>query len=200
MQKLIKYLMNFLCLLIMTTTIPFTANTIKASENYQVYEIENKPKRQLKIQKGAFLNAINQREISTQTADEGDIVTFLNPQTMYIDDEIVLPASAIFVGEITTVREPVQGTNGVLKINIFKVIFPDNTEYPMDGYVGNKDDQIIGGEMTAPLYYDKVPHYPSGWKRGVLQFCPTNVYHYGKHTVIKTGKEVTILLRQDFCL
>lgn len=199
MQKLIKYLITSSFLLISLTTI-FFKTTVQANEDYQVYEMESKPKHQLKIQKGAFLNAINQREISTQTADEGDIVTFLNPQTMYIDDEIVLPASAIFVGKITTVREPVQGTNGVLKINIFKVIFPDNTEHPMDGYVGNKDDQIIGGEMTEPLYYDKVPHYPSGWNRGVLQFCPTNVYHYGKHTVIKTGKEVTILLRQDFYL
>lgn len=196
MKKQKKYLIFFILLLLNLTTL------IAAGENngYQVYEMEDKPQRQLKIQKGAFLNAINQREISTQTADEDDIVTFLNPQTMYIDDDIVLPSGAVFVGKITTVREPVQGTNGVLKINIFKVIFPDNTEHPMDGYVGNKDDQIIGGEMTAPLYYDKVPHYPSGWNKGVLQFCPTNVYQHGKHTVIKTGKEVTILLRQDFIL
>lgn len=197
MKKTVSY---FLLLTILFFGLSTTTFAQQQNYGYDIYEMENQQKKTLRIQKGAFLNAINQREISTQTADEGDIVTFLNPQTMYIDDEIVLPASAIFVGKITTVREPVQGTNGVLKINIFKVIFPDNTEHPMDGYVGNKDDQIIGGEMTAPLYYDKVPHYPSGWNRGVLQFCPTNVYQHGKHTVIKTGKEVTILLRQDFYL
>ncbi len=197
MKKTVSY---FLLLTILFFGLSTTTFAQQQNYGYDIYEMENQQKKTLRIQKGAFLNAINQREISTQTADEGDIVTFLYPQTMYIDDEIVLPASAIFVGKITTVREPVQGTNGVLKINIFKVIFPDNTEHPMDGYVGNKDDQIIGGEMTAPLYYDKVPHYPSGWNRGVLQFCPTNVYQHGKHTVIKTGKEVTILLRQDFNL
>ena len=197
MKKKVSY---FLLLTILFFGLSTTTFAQQQNYGYDIYEMENQQKNTLRIQKGAFLNAINQREISTQTADEGDIVTFLNPQTMYIDDEIVLPASAIFVGKITTVREPVQGTNGVLKINIFKVIFPDNTEHPMDGYVGNKDDQIIGGEMTAPLYYDKVPHYPSGWNRGVLQFCPTNVYQHGKHKFIKTGKEVTILLRQDFNL
>ena len=198
MKKILKSCFKlFITLLFFNVTIITSA---AQNNDYEVYEmLDDKPQKQLRIQKGAFLNAINQREISTQTADEGDRVTFLNPQTMYIEDEVVLPAGSVFLGEITTVREPVQGTNGVLKINITKVIFPDNTEHPIDGYVGNKDDQIIGGEMTAPLYYDKVPHYPSGWNKGVLQFCPTNVYHHGKHTVMKAGKEVTILLRQDFC-
>ena len=118
MKKTVSY---FLLLTILFFGLSTTTFAQQQNYGYDIYEMENQQKKTLRIQKGAFLNAINQREISTQTADEGDIVTFLNPQTMYIDDEIVLPASAIFVGKITTVREPVQGTNGVLKINIFKV-------------------------------------------------------------------------------
>lgn len=154
----------------------------------------------LLLRKGTLLKVVNQREISTAIADEGDIVTFINPTDVWLGEAKVLPKETILEGFVEELNEPIQGTNGALKIKISKAILPDNTELPIDGYITHKGDSTIGGELTAPMEYAKMPHYiyyPRVYK-GVLQFVPGNKRFFGQHTVIKPGAELVLELESDF--
>lgn len=151
-----------------------------------------------KIRKYSFLNVINQKEFSSETSDEGDIVTFINPCNIFVNDKIILPQGSVFIGIIEQIREPVQGANAAMKIKISKVVYPNNVAYKINAYVGDNPDQFIGGEMTNAMYYDKNPQYPRAWGKGVLQFVPVNVFEFGKHTKVLSGAQMRIVLIEDF--
>lgn len=149
------------------------------------------------IKKGTFLKVMSERQISTQEADIDDEVSFINTYDMYVEDVNAIPQNSVFYGTIEDVKEPVQGTNGALKIKINKFITPDKRTVPVDGYIYNENDNYIGGELTAPMYYSKTPHYIEGFGGGVLQYAPVDIRHPGKHTVIKPGAELFLILNSD---
>ena len=149
------------------------------------------------IEKGTFMKGFARTEISTATSDIGDEVCFINSLDMYAQDTDVIPAGSKFMGVIEDLREPVQGTNAALKIKFTKVITPNNKIIPINAYIYNENDNYIGGERTAPLYYNKMPHYTEGWKGGILQYAPTDIRYPGEHTVIKAGAELNIILIDD---
>ncbi len=154
----------------------------------------------LVMQKGAFVKVVNQRTVSTAQADENDSVTFINPTDVWLGEAKVFPKETIFSGYIEELHEPVQGTNGSMKIKINKVIYPDNREMPIEGYITYKGDSTIGGELTAPMEYAKMPHYIYYPKvhRGVIQYTPGNKRFFGQHTVVKPGAELVLELTQNF--
>lgn len=152
------------------------------------------------LKKGAFLKAVNQRQISTAIADEGDEVTLIAPTDIWCGETKIIPRNSIFSGVIEELHEPVQGTNASMKIKINKVTLPNNTELPIAAYVINNGSSTLGGELTQPLEYTRIPHYiyyPRVYK-GVLQIVPGNKRFFGQHLVIKPGAEFVLMLDEDF--
>ncbi len=178
-KQLLILTLSFLCLLGL-----FSAEAFSQSNN-------------IIIKKGTFLKVMSERQISTQEADIDDGVSFINAYDMYVEDTNAIPQNSVFYGIIEDLKEPVQGTNGALKIKITKFITPDKRTVPIDGYIYNENDNYIGGELTAPMYYSKTPHYIEGFGGGVLQYSPVNIRHPGKHTVIKPGAELFLILNSD---
>ena len=152
------------------------------------------------LPKGAFVKVVNQRTISTAIADENDEVTFIVPTDVWCADAKIIPKEAIFSGYIEELNEPVQGTNGAVKLRITKLTLPDNSEYTVDAYINYKGDTTIGGELTAPLEYTKMPHYIRypHVHRGVLQYVPGEKRFFGEHLVIKPGAELVLMFNEDF--
>ncbi len=180
---------SFICI-ILILFFAFFASNIKAEDNNET---------SLKIREGAFAKVMMRDEISTLTADIGDEVTFINTQDMYVYETNAIPENTIFYGEIEDVREPVEGRDGALKISIYKMITPDKKVYKLTGHIYNENDNYIGGQITAPVYYHKVPQYSSRL-RPMLKMVPLNIYDTGKHTVIKPGAEFFVIFDKDVML
>lgn len=149
-----------------------------------------------KIRSGTFLKVMNLSEISTLMADTEDEVVFLNTQDMYIYETNVIPVNTKIYGEIEDVLEPIQGRDGALKILIYKMITPDKKVYKIKGHIYSENNNYIGGNKTASIYYRKVAHYNHGFKP-MLQAAPLNVLEMGKHTVVLPGAELFVILEED---
>lgn len=156
--------------------------------------------RPVKIAKGSFLKAINQRDISTSTIKVGDVLYFINPADVFVGTSNIIPKNSVYLGEVLEVREAVEGINAAMIIKIYKVIKPDKKEYLVDAYVYRNGSTTIGGDLTAVAYYTRMPHYPGTWKHGALQYVPTTIREMGKPTVIRAGEEVTFLINDDLAL
>ena len=195
----IKKVIGILLILIMSGIIISEKSESYTNEDL-IREINPYNNKHLTIMKGAFLKGVSQRQLSSEALDIGDEVTFINPQNIYADEDIIIPEGAIYVGFVEDVKEPVQGTNGALKIKIYKVIYPDNSERKINAYVGSSAEQYLGGDKSPYAYYERVPHYSSSWGTGVLQYAPVNVFEYGKPIIVKAGRELNIVLVEDFSI
>lgn len=152
-----------------------------------------------KIRKGTFVRVQPREEYSSLNADIEDEVSFINMQDMYVYETNAIPEGTIFYGEIEDVREPVVGRDGSLKISIYKMMTPEKKIYKISGHLYSENDNYIGGKETAKIYYHRVPHYIQGL-RPFLQAAPMNIYEEGKHTIIRPGEEMYIVIEEDIIL
>lgn len=178
---------KIILLLSLSLILGFTLNLSFAAEEYSP----------VVIKKGAFLKALNLVEISTVLADIGDEVSFISPIDMFVGEINAVPQDTKFYGHIEDIKEPVQGTNGAIKIKIDKMITPNRRTIPLNAYIYSQNDNYIGGELTPAKYYHRMPHYTQGWGGGVLQYTPSNVRFFGQHTLIKPGAELLIIINED---
>lgn len=162
------------------------------------YPTDERPSSSIILRAGTIIKAVNLRNINTFTNDIGDECEFINVIDMFVGDYMVLAKNSHIYGVVEDIREPVQGNNAAIKIKINKIITADGeTTYFVEGHLGGGSDFYIGGGQTAPAYYKKTPHYSKGWGHGILQLTPLNIYGYGKHTQIKAGEEVFVILEKD---
>ena len=153
-------------------------------------------KENLKIKEGTFIKVMVPIEFSTLTSDVGDEVWFINIQDMYIYETNVIPENTKIYGEIEDLLEPVQGRDGAIKIQINKMITPDKKVYKVKGHIYSENDNYLGGKETSAVYYKKVPHYSQKLKP-FLQVAPLNVLEMGRHTVVKPGAELFLIIEED---
>ena len=73
----------------------------------------------------------------------------------------------------------------------------DGFEIPIKAYISTPNNNLIGGELTAPETYDKMPHYQR-WTMfrayGVLQCVPGAQRRMGEHVTISSGANLTLVL------
>ena len=151
------------------------------------------------IRGGTFVKVIPLTEISTLTSDIGDEVVFHNLSDMYVYETNAIPENTKLYGEIEDVLEPVQGRDGAIKISIHKMITPDRKVYKVKGHIYSDNDNYVGGNKTTATYYRKVPHYIEGFKP-ILQAAPLDILEMGKHTIIKPGAELFVILEENVIL
>ena len=113
----------------------------------------------------------------------------------------IIPKNTEFYGYIEKIHEPVVGTNASMKIKITKLIMPDGFEIPTKGYIYTSNNNLIGGELTPPAEWVKMPHYQSqfqgiAWNRrsATLQIRPGGKRSMGVHTRIPAGDQQIIIL------
>ncbi len=150
---------------------------------------------------GIVISVINMQEISTETCSIGYKTKFLSTNDLYLDETNVIPENTEFLGYIEKINEPIIGTNASMKIKIFRMVLPDGFSMPVKGYVYTSNDNLIGGELTAPAEWVKVPHYQEKYQRiswihrgATLQIRPGGKRSMGSHTKIKTGERQLIIL------
>lgn len=152
-----------------------------------------------KLRAGTFLKVVPTDEISTLTADIDDEYKFISIADMYVYETNAIPQNTVFYGRVEDVLEPVTGRDGALKIEIYKIITPEEKVYKVKGHIYSENDNYIGGKQTAPVVYRKVPHY-NNILRPYLKMAPLNIYAMGEHTIIKPGSEIFVILDEDIIL
>lgn len=155
----------------------------------------------IELPAGTFIPIINTQEISTEYCPEGYKVKFISTNDLYLHETNVIPKGTEFYGYIEKINEPVVGTHASMKIKVTKLVLPDGFEIPIKAYIYTSNDNLIGGGLTAPAEYVKVPHYQQIFQgrfwshRGpTLQIRPGGKRKMGEHTKVNAGEEGLIML------
>lgn len=167
----------------------FTFGACFAQDSYYLRDYDG-----VEIPKGSFIPVINSQEISTSYSDEGAPVKFVASTDLFLYETNIIPKNTEFYGFVEKINEPVVGTNGSMVIVINKLRFIDGFEIPIKAYIYSTNNNIIGGELTAPAGYDKMPHYQQGFATGTLQYVPGATRRMGDHTVVASGAELMVIL------
>ena len=181
----------FLAIILSIFLNPALADTI------QPVQLDVRDYNAIKIPAGSFFGVESAQEISTQYCQNGYKVRFIASNDFYIDDTKVVPENTTFIGYVEDVHDPIIGTNGSFKVRITKMILSDGFEIPVKGYIYSSNENTIGGEMSAPAQWRKMPHYQ--WNIGdktTLQVRPGRMRSLGTHAVILSGEDRIIVLTE----
>lgn len=149
----------------------------------------------VEVPAGTFIPVASAQEISTQYCQDGYKVRFTSTNDLYMHETNIIPVNTVFLGYVEGVHDPVVGTNASMKIKIIKMILPDGFEMPVQGYIYTSNNNLIGGEMSAPAEWVKMPHYQGNIGiNTTLQVRPGRTRKMGSHTVITSGEDRLIIL------
>lgn len=157
---------------------------------------------EITLPQGTFIPVLNTQEISTETCPEGYKVKFIATNDLFMYETNIIPRDTEFYGYIEKINEPVVGTNASMKIKITKLVMKDGFEIPIKGYIYSSNGNLIGGELTPPSEWVKMPHYQSkyqgiSWnhRAATLQVRPGGKRSMGQATKIPAGDQQIIILK-----
>ena len=149
------------------------------------------------IDAGYFIPVMSLQEFSTAYTEEGENLNFVVTNDIFLFDKKVIPQGTKLSGYIEKKNEPIKGTNASMQIFINKMYLADGFEIPIKAYIYSSNGNKIGGEITQPLTYNKIPHYQR-WSMframGVVQCVPGAERRMGEHVTISSGANLTLVL------
>ncbi len=194
-----RVLLGIIAVIFVFIVIP--PNYVKAEEKLDNIQLEMRNYDEIILPEGTFIPVINTQEISTETCPVGYKVKFIATNDLFMYETNIIPRNTEFYGYIEKINEPVVGTNASMKVKITKIVMKDGFEIPIRGYLYTSNGNLIGGELTPPAEWVKVPHYQSkfqgiSWNhRGAtLQLRPGGKRCMGQHTKISAGEQQIIIL------
>lgn len=182
-----------------------TSIAVTKADDFTVDALNLRPAKTVFLPKGTFIKVTNLKEFSSQFLDDGDEISMISTNDVYMGETNLIPQKSMFYGVVEKVREPVQGTNASITIRMDKFVTPDGVEYAINGYISaDGSSTSIGGGITPPLYYARMPHYTNWkltkWKVGAAQYCATNTREFGTHVTVKPGAELFLILQDNMDL
>ena len=149
------------------------------------------------IPQGTHIPVISLQEFSTAYCEEGDSLNFITTSSIYLYNKNIIPEGTRLSGFIEKKNEPVIGTNAAMKVFINKMYLTDGYEIPLKAYISTANNNTIGGDLTPPAKYIKIPHYQR-WTMframGTLQCVPGAERKMGEHVTISSGAELIVVL------
>jgi len=170
------------------------AQTSDFADDFYAPQLEIRGYDEIELPAGTFIPIINVQEISTQFCPEGYKVKFIGTNDLFMHETNIVPKDTEFYGYVEKLNEPVIGTHASMKIKVTKMILPDGFEIPMRGYIYTNNNNIIGGGISEPVKWVKIPHYQTKFKKVTLRMAPSMDKKMGEHTVVRTGAEGLIIL------
>ncbi len=183
-----------LCMLILGSLSGIPAYSAAPLENIQLEMREQDP---VILNPGTFIPVISAQEISTQYNSEGYKVKFIATTDLFMYETKIVPENTLFEGYIEKMNEPIIGTNASMIIRIAKMILPDGYELPMKGYIYTSNNNLIGGGVSEPENWIRMPHYQQKLKgTATLQLKPGERRKMGEHTTLPSGLDLLIILTE----
>ncbi len=168
------------CRLIYIFVVVFLLNALVS---FAVDDLQLRDYTPIVVPKGTFVQVINLQEFSTEYNDD-----------TYMYDTVVVPKGTIIQGEIEKVNEPIVGTHASMIVKLTKMQLPDGFEIPIKGYIySGNPEYIIGGGVTEPEKYKKLPHYQEGLYKGTLRWIPGPTLKMGEHLTIAAGAQLIMV-------
>lgn len=150
------------------------------------------------IAKNTFLKGILMHEVSSEINSIGDRIKAYNLFDIMLEEAVAIPKNSIFIGHITEIEKAQQGRDGLMRISIDEINYPDGTKKAIEAHIySKKENGIIGGDFTPRSDYRKVVHKSWGLRTGVIQAIPDGPRLFGKETKLKAGTDITIQLDKD---
>ena len=144
---------------------------------------------------GTFVGVESAQEISTQYCPNGYKASFITTNDYYVDDVNIIPTNTTFIGYVDELHDPIVGTNGSFKVKVTKMILPDGYEMDVKGYIYTSNNNMIGGEMSEPAEWRKMPHYQKNiGMNTTLQIRPGRIRKMGSHALIHSGEDLLVVL------
>ncbi len=177
--------------IILSILLTFLSTLVFASEvNLRDYD-------EFDIPTGTHIPVISLQEFSTAYCEEGDKVSFLTTSDIFMYDKNVIPEGTKITGYIDKKNEPVIGTHAAMRVFLNKMYLKDGHEVPIKGYIYSANDNIIGGGLTQPEKYIKIPHYQR-WvmfrAMSVTRCVPGPTRKMGEHVTISSGANLIVVL------
>ena len=175
-----KFLLTFVLLLF---SVVFAAEV-----NLRDYDEYDSPE-------GTHIPVISLQEFSTAYCEEGDSVGFITTSDIYLYNKNIIPEGTRCY--IETKNEPIIGTNAAMKVFVNKMYLTDGYEVPIKAYIYTANNNTIGGGLTPPAKYIRMPHYQR-WTMframGTLQCVPGAERKMGEHVTISSGADLIVVL------
>lgn len=154
------------------------------------------------LQKGSIILVYPKKIITTATVQEGDEVYFISPADIWVNEIKIIPKNAIFVGYIDMLKMPIKGINAAFSVKINKLILPNGEVKDFIATLSNGKTNIIGGELTPPVSYNKTIHpYKTRWKwSGSTQWVPSGDYEFGRHTSVSPRNQLFVVLDEKYLI
>ena len=194
-----KKLLGFLLLIVIGSCISPAFGIYGSYDEYNEesssYEENYQP---LIIPKGSIFRGMIGQTVSSEYNNNGDIIKILVPSDFIYENRVVVPKNSMFVGQVYALEKAQQGRNGLFSINVIGIIFPDDRQIPLKGYVTSvKSNKVFGGEFSRRSGHKTTLHRasPNG-RKGVLQLQQNGPRVMGKETFIKMGDLVTIVIEE----
>ncbi len=149
------------------------------------------------IPAGYHIPILSLQEFSTAYTEEGEQLNFITTNDIFLFNKKIIPQGTKLTGYIEKKNEPIRGTNAAMIVFINKMYLPDGFEIPIKAYISTVNDNKIGGELTAPETYNKIPHYQR-WTMfrafGILQYVPGAQRKMGEHVTISSGANLKMVI------
>ena len=149
------------------------------------------------IPTGTHIPVISLQEFSTAYCEEGDKVYFEASNDIYLYEKNVIPLGTKLSGYIDKKNEPIIGTHAAMRVFVNKMYLPDGYEIPIKAFIYTANNNLIGGGLTQPAEYLKMPHYQR-WTMfrtmGTLQCVPGAQRKMGEHVTISSGANLILVL------
>ena len=169
--------MRFLATLLLLLTFGFV----------QAAEVDLRDYDEFDIPAGTHIPVISAQEFSTAYCEEGDKVDF---------NKNIIPQGTRLSGYIDKKNEPIIGTNAAMRVFVNKMYLTDGYEVPIKAYIYTANNNIIGGELTPPAEYIRVPHYQR-WvmfrAMSVTQSVPGARRKMGEHVTVSSGADLIVV-------
>lgn len=160
-------------------------------------EVQLRDYTEFDIPEGFHIPVISLQEFSTAYCEEGDKVSFKTTSDIYLYNKNVIPEGTLLTGYIDKKNEPIIGTNAAMKVFVNKMYLPDGYEIPIKSFIYTANNNLIGGELTPPASYIKIPHYQR-WVMfrafSATQYVPGKQRKMGEHVTISSGADLMIVL------
>ena len=162
----------------------------------QAAEVQLRDYDEFEIPAGTHIPVISAQEFSTAYCEEGDKVDFITTSDIYLYNKNIIPEGTRLTGYIDKKNEPIIGTNAAMRVFVNKMYLTDGYVIPIKSYIYTANNNIIGGELTPPAKYNKVPHYQR-WvmfrAMSVTQCVPGAQRKMGEHVTVSSGANLIVV-------
>ncbi len=149
---------------------------------------------------GTPFHVLLQSRLNTEVNQVGDPVESRLTQTVYLGEQVMLPAGTRLIGYVSRLDKPMAGQNAILGLRFSTILLPNGERIPIQAYVKTqRGDHMWGGGLTQGTVPKTVTHQVWGIGR-YNQTIYTGPRQMGTHVGLMPGEHWIVVLEKPVTL